>query len=70
MAFHANQFWIFNTAAAEYCFEQKIAKSRGNFTIKGKNRACLEIRHEPMPVSSFPLRSSVKWLGKASAHPT
>jgi hypothetical protein len=46
-------------------FEQKIAKRCGDFTIKGKNKACLEIWHEPMPVSSFPLRPSVKmvWEG-------
>jgi len=43
-----------------YYFEQKIAKSRGNFTIKGKSRACLEIWYKPMPVPSFPLRPSVK----------
>jgi hypothetical protein len=26
-----------------YCVEQKIAKSRWNSTIKGKNRACLAV---------------------------
>jgi len=41
-------------------FEQKIAKRYWNFAIKGKNRGCLEMWCEPTPVSSFPLRSSVK----------
>jgi hypothetical protein len=41
-------------------FEQKIAKSCGNFPIKGKNRVCLEIWYEPMLAASFPLRPSVK----------
>jgi hypothetical protein len=52
-----------------YCFEQKIAKSRWNSTTKGKNRACLEIWWELMPVSSFPLRPSVKMFFKISVRP-
>jgi len=43
MASHANRFWTFHTAAAEYFFEQKVAKSRGDFTIKGDNKACLTV---------------------------
>src|ERR1039458_2176194 len=66
---HANYKSIWDVAAV-YCFEHppslklrrtgKIAKSRWDFIIKGKNRACLEIWCEPTPVASFPLRPSVK----------
>jgi hypothetical protein len=36
-----------------YCFEQKIAKSRWDSTLKGKSRARLEIWCKPTPVASF-----------------
>jgi hypothetical protein len=42
------------------CFEQKIAKRRWGFAIKGKSRACLETWCEPTSAASFPLRPSVK----------